>query len=68
MADFKICTICHGSNLMNDIKFIRPKLSNKMKLGFSVCTKCYQNHLDDIKYKKDYLNRNLGLQNKTTYI
>lgn len=47
---------------MNGIKFIRPKLSNKMKLGFSVCTKCYQNHLDDIKYKKDYLNRKIDLE------
>jgi hypothetical protein len=61
MADFKICTICHDSNLMNGLKFIRDKLSNKMKLGFNVCTKCYQNHLDDIQYKKDYLNRKIDL-------
>ena len=61
MAEFKICSICYDSNFVNGATFISSRLSNKMKLGLSVCTKCYQNHMDNIQFKKDYLNRKIDL-------
>jgi len=53
----KICETCYDSNMMNNAIFISRRLSNKLKLGSYMCTKCYDEYLDDLKFKKDYVSK-----------
>jgi hypothetical protein len=46
IVNFKICTVCYDSNVMNGAIFIKTYISKKLKLGSSICTKCYIDHIN----------------------